>query len=185
MGNPQSVIDAPEVNMRIVIVLLTLVTGVFSQVSHSSPTAAPELKIEVRASSTRVRIGDDIVVTVLFRSPSRDITLWNFLAWGASAGLYLKVFDASGREVQNHFAPFGEPAPPDLTGKDALLSIAGNVFAGFDDRIAVESLFLRPGRYRIKCLYIPPLSRDYFQGHTIWGKEDGPVESAELPILVE
>ena len=30
-----------------------------------------------------------------------------------------------------------------------------------------------------------PLPRHYFQGHTIWGKEDGPVESAPDSILVK
>jgi hypothetical protein len=129
-------------------------------------------------------MADEMVVTVFFYS-KKEITIWNFLGWGAPAGLYLKVLDSSGREVENSFAPFLHPLPPGLAGKDALISIGGNVFAGFDDRIQVKALFPKPGRYRLYCQYMPPLSRHHFQGQTIWGKEDGPVESAPISVLVE
>ena len=104
---------------------------------------------------------------------------------GASGGLYLHVWDSSGREVENGFAPFFHPLPPDLTGKNALITIGGSVFAGFDDRIQVKTLFPKPGRYRLYCDYMPLLSRHYFQGQTIWGKEDGSVGSVPISILVE
>ena len=77
------------------------------------------------------------------------------------------------------------PLPRDLDGKDALISVGGSLFAGFDSRIAVKSLFPKPGRYRIQCLYGPPLPRNYFRGQTIWGKEDGPVRSIGASVYVE
>jgi len=76
-----------------------------------------------------------------------------------SGGLNLHVSDSSGHEVENGFAPFVHPLPPDLSGKNALIPIAGNVFVGFDDRIQVKMLFPKPGRYRLYCDYMPPLSR--------------------------
>ena len=131
-------------------------------------------------------IGIGRALTVIFRSSDgEDITIWNGLGWGLSGGLYLHVWDSSGRQVENGFVPFFHPLPPDLTGKNALITIGGNVFAGFDDRIQVKTLFPKPGRYRLYCDYMPPLSRHYFQGQTIWGKEDGSVGSVPISILVE
>lgn len=169
--------------MKGVVVFLALFGSAFSQVSRSQPHDG--LEVELRTNSAEVRITDEVTVTVFFRSPEREITIWNFLEWGAPAGLYLKVLDSTGREVRNSFAPFLHPLPPDPTGKDALLSIGGRVFAGFDSQIEVKALFPKPGRYTIKCLYSPPLSRNYFQGHTMWGKEDGPIESAEISVTVD
>jgi len=77
------------------------------------------------------------------------------------------------------------PLPPDRTGKNALISIGGKSFAGFDSQIMVKTLFPGPGKYTVKCTYSPPLPRDYFHGHKIWGKEDGPIESASVPIFVD
>jgi len=169
--------------MKAAIALLLLLGSAFSQVAPSTQVARG-LTIELRTSSDRVRIGDDITLTVVFRSPERETTIWNFLAWTPNSGMYLKVFDASGREVPYVF-PTNDPIPPDPTGKDALLSIGGNVFAGFEDRIGAQFLFPRPGRYTIKCLYSPLLPRHYFKGRTIWGKEDGPVESPGVTVLVD
>ena len=167
------------------ILLLLLIGASFRQTDSASKPFSATLKVELRTSSTRVNLGDDMVLTVLIRSPAEDVTIWNALGWGTSAGLFLHVWDSSGHEVENGFAPFFHPLPPDLTGKNALITIGGNVFAGFDDRIQVKSLFPKPGRYSLYCGYLPPLSRHYFQGQTIWGKEDGPVESAPISVLVE
>jgi len=95
----------------------------------------------------------------------------------------LQVFDSNGHEVEHPVAPI-EPIPPDLSGKDALISIGGRDFAGFDSQFAVRDLFPRPGSYTLKCIYSPPLRRNYFKGHTIWGKEDGRIESAPVSIVV-
>jgi len=166
------------------VVFLVLISSAFAQ---SAPPAndTDGLRIELRTSSNRVKMTEEMVVTVFFRSPEKEITIWNALAWGAPAGLYLQVLDSSGREVRNEFAPFFHPLPPDLTGKRALLSIEGRVFAGFDDKISVKVLFPKPGKYTLRCHYDPPLPRHYFQGHTIWGKEDGPINSVRVPVLVD
>ena len=93
--------------------------------------------------------------------------------------------DSSGREVKNDFVAFYHPLPPDETGKDALISIGAGSFAGFDSQTPAKALFPGPGKYTLKCRYIPPLPRTYFKGHTIWGKEDGAVESPAIPIVVD
>ncbi len=172
--------------MKAVMLLLLLGSATFAQTgSPSGGSSSAALRTEIRASADQVGMTDDIAVTVFFRSPEKDITIWNVLEWGATAGLYLKVVDSAGHEVHNDFAPFLHPLPPDLTGKDALICLGGRVFAGFESRIAVKTLFPKPGTYKIYCLYSPPLSRHYFQGQTIWGKEDGPVESAPVSIVVK
>ena len=167
------------------ILLLFLISASFGQTDSASKSHSATLSVELRTSSTRVHLSDDMVLTVLFRSPDQDTTIWNALGWGPAVGLFLHVWDSSGHEVENSFAPFFHPLPPDLTGRNALITIGGNVFAGFDDRIQVKSLFPKPGQYRLYCGYLPPLSRHYFQGQTIWGKEDGPVGSAPISVLVE
>lgn len=171
-------------DMKSVMLLVLLGSAAFGQTVSNKESLSTALRTELRTSSDQVRTTDEIVVTVLFRS-EKEITIWNFLEWGAPAGLYLKVLDSAGHEVQNDFAPFLHPLPPDLTGREALISIGGRVFAGFDTRIAVSALFPKPGRYRLYCLYSPPLSRHYFQGQTIWGKEDGPVETTGVSVVVE
>jgi hypothetical protein len=171
--------------MKVVVVFLALINGILGQVARSAQTTPDGLTVELRMSSPQIRITDEVVATVFFRSPEREVTIWNFLEWGAPAGLYLKIVDSTGKEVRNDFAPFLHPLPPDLTGKGELISIGGRVFAGFDSQVAVKTLFPRPGRYTMKCLYSPPLSRHYFQGHTIWGKEDGSIESAPVTVVVD
>lgn len=172
--------------MRTAIAFLVLIGSAFSQVGNSSMgTAAPGLRLQVRMSSTHLKMTDKIVVTLFFRSPEKDITIWNALGWGPAAGLHLQISDASGREVRNDFIEMYHPLPPDRSGKDALISIGGEVFAGFDSQIRAAELFPAPGRYTIKCLYHPRLPRDFFQGHTIWGNEDGPIESTSVSVLVE
>jgi hypothetical protein len=174
-----------ETAMKFAILILVLISGTFVQFANSEKTASDRLRIELRASASRVRMTDEIMLTVFFRSPEREVTIWNALGWGAPAGLYLQVLDSSGREVRNDFAPFFHPMPPDETGKDALISIGGKSFAGFDSQIPANALFPGPGRYTLKCLYSPPLSRDYFKGHTIWGKEDGAIESSAVAVTVD
>jgi hypothetical protein len=170
--------------MKAVMLFMLLGSVALCQMTSKAEGPSTALRTELRTSSNQIRMLDEVVVTVFFRS-DKEITLWNFLKWGAPAGLYLRVLDSSGREVQNTFAPFLHPLPPDLTGKDALTTIGGNVFTGFDSRIQAKTLFPKPGSYRLYCLYSPPLSRHYFQGQTIWGKEDGTVESSPVSVTVD
>jgi hypothetical protein len=170
--------------VKVAVIFFVMLSSAFSQATHATRTAADGFRIELRTGSDRVRMKDDIDVTVLFRS-DQEITIWNALGWGAPAGLFLKVFDSSGHEVPNTFAPFFHPLPPDLRGRDALISMGGTIFAGFDSRISASDLFPKPGKYTLRCSYGSPLPRNYFQGHTIWGKEDGLVESTQVPVLVD
>ena len=170
--------------MKAAFAFLILIGCALSQVANFRTQPSAGLNIEVRASSSQVEMTDEIVLTVTFRSPQKQISIWNALGWGATTGLSLKVFDSSGREVQNNFAPFYHPLPPDETGKDALLSIGGNTFAGFDSRIPVSTLFPKPGRYTVRCVYGAPLRQNYFRGNTIWGKEDGTIVSPGISISV-
>src|SRR6185437_2837065 len=166
--------------MKIVFALLMLADFAFAQ---TLPPPGP-LRIELHASSVHVRMNDEIVLRVFFRSPGETTTIWNALWWGANSGLSLHVFDAAGREVPHTVTPI-DPIPPDLTGKNALISIGGRVFAGFDSQFTTRKLFPHPGSYKVMCVYRAPLRRDYFTGHRIWGKEDGPIESPRVSILVE
>jgi hypothetical protein len=170
--------------MKLVIVLLLLIGSATSQVTHSAQTS-DGLRVEVRVSSGRVQMTGEIALSVFFRSPGKEITIWNALAWGAPAGLYLRVLDSSGHELRNNFHPFYHPLPPDLTGRGALISIGEDTFAGFDSRIPAKMLFPGPGTYMVKCIYSQPLPRNYFKGMTIWGKEDGTIESLEVPVSVD
>jgi len=170
--------------MKAAIACIVLMSSAFSQVAHSRTHPSAGLSVEVRASSTQVEMTEEIALTVIFRSPEKEITIWNALGLGAPAGLSLKVFDSSGQEVQNDFAPFYHPVPPDETGKHSLLSIGGNIFAGFDSRIPANTLFPKPGRYTVRCVYRPPLPKNFFQGRTIWGAEDGPIVSPGVAVTV-
>jgi hypothetical protein len=111
--------------MKTATLLLLLVSASFGQTGSAGKSPSPALTAELRTSSSQVRMSDDLVLTVLFRSPDKDITIWNALGWGVSGGLYLHVRDSSGREVENGFADFFDPLPPDLTGKGALITIGG------------------------------------------------------------
>jgi hypothetical protein len=166
--------------MKAAILLLLLASIAFGQ-SRSTTSA---LTTELRASAMHLRMSDEILVSVFFRSPKETTTIWNALWWGGSTGLELQVFDSSGHPVEHAVVP-SEPMPPDLTGKDALISIGGRAFAGFDSEFAASELFPRVGSYTMRCVYHPPLSRHYFKGRTIWGREDGQVESPPLAITVE
>ena len=171
--------------MKVVILMLVLVIGTFAQSANPEKAGSTRLRIELRSGASRVTMTGNLNLTVLFRSPETGVvTIWNALDWGAPAGLYLQVLDSSGREVRNDFAPFFHPLPPDENGKDALISLADGSFAGFDSEIPAKLLFPAPGTYTLKCRYSPPLPRHYFKGHTIWGKEDGTIESAPAPVTV-
>jgi len=171
--------------MKLAILFLILTSSALGQLTAEG-SGLRRLRVELRANASQVAMTGNLNLTVLFRSPERGVvTIWNALDWGAPAGLYLQVLDSSGREVRNDFAPFFHPLPPDENGKDALISIAGGSFAGFDSEIPAKALFPSPGKYTLKCRYIPPLPRHYFKGHTIWGKEDGSIESAAVPITVD
>jgi len=167
--------------------ILVLLFGGFccgQNVLTTKSTPAP-LTVEVRTNSARVRISEKIFLSVYFRSPDKVLTIWNALWWGGSTGLELVVVDSSGHQLQPPVPPI-DPLPPDLTGKDALISLGGrDVFAGFESWFAASDLLPRAGTYTIKCRYKPPLPRNYFKAHTIWGREDGQIESRPISILVE
>jgi hypothetical protein len=110
--------------------------------------------------------------------------MWNAFGWNGSTGLYLHVLDSSGREVTQRFTQSFDLVPPDETGKGQLTTIGGDTFTGFDTQIPVRLLVPGPGTYTIKCIYSPPLPRNYFAGSMIWGKEDGAVESAGVRVEV-
>lgn len=169
--------------MKVTLIFVLLSSVTFGQTGSSHKLPSP-LRIELRTNSAQVRMTDEIAVSVFFRSPDKTTTIWNALWWSGSTGLELQVFDASGHQLEHTVMP-SEPMPPDLTGKDALISIEGTEFAGFDSRFAVSELFPRPGPYTMKCIYSPPLRRDYFKGRTIWGREDGRLESKPVSVLVE
>ena len=166
--------------------ILVLLGSALAQTTKPNTVRVDGVQVELRANTTRVAMKDNLSLTVFFRSSEKgEVTLWNALDWGSPAGLYLDVVDSSGRNVPNDFAPFFHPLPPNQNGKGALISILRGSFAGFDSEIPVRSLFPRPGVYRLKCRYNPPLSRYYFKGYTIWGKEDGSVESTPVLVTVE
>lgn len=173
-----------RLNLKTAILVLLLGGVSFGQKTLTTKSVPAPLKVEVRTNSAQVRMSDSILVSVYFRSPDKVLTIWNALWWGGSTGLELIVVDSSGHQLQP-FVPPIEPLPPDLTGKDALISFGGRTFAGFDWRFAASDLFPRAGSYTIKCRYNAPLSRNYFKGRTIWGKEDGQIESRSTSILVE
>lgn len=170
--------------MKAAMIFLLLSSITFGQTGAADKSPSAALRIELRTSSVQVRMSDEIVVSLFFRSPDKTTTIWNALFWAGSTGLELQVFDSSGHRLEHTVVPY-EPMPPDLTGKDALISIEGDEFAGFDSQFAVSELFPRPGSYTIKCIYSPRLTRHYFKGHTIWGREDGRIESAPVSVFVE
>ena len=170
--------------MKPAMMFLLLSSIAFGQTESADKSPSAALRIELRTSSVQVRMTDEIVVSLFFRSPDKTTTIWNALWWAGSTGLELQVFDSSGHQVEHTVVP-SEPLPPDLTGKNALISIEGNEFAGFDSQFAVSELFHRPGSYTLKCIYSPILTRHYFRGHTIWGREDGRIESAPVSVFVK
>jgi hypothetical protein len=138
--------------MKAAILLVLLGCTTFGQ-SQSTTSA---LTIELRSTSVHLRMRDKIGLSVFFRSLKETTTIWNTLWWGGATGLELQVFDSSGHPVEHTVVP-SEPMPPDLTGKDALISIGGRSFAGFDSEFAVTELFPHVGSYTARCVYHPPL----------------------------
>jgi hypothetical protein len=155
----------------------------YGQTLSTTKSVSAPLRMELRTSS-QVRMTDDMLVSVYFRSPDKTVTIWNALWWSGSTGLELWVFDSSGHRLQHAVVPSG-PLPPDPGGKNALISIGGMTFAGFDSHFTASELFPHAGSYTIKCIYNAPLSRNYFEGRIIWGKEDGVIESVPVSIVVE
>jgi hypothetical protein len=129
-------------------------------------------------------MSDKITVSVFLRSPDKTTTIWNALWFGIPSGISLQVLDSSGHEVPQVVVPV-YPIPPDPDGKSEFISIGGREFAGFEEESKVKWLFPKPGRYTLKCSYYAPLARDYFHGITIWGREDGFVESAAVTVIVD
>src|SRR5215469_12801002 len=99
--------------------LLLLVSSTFGQIALAQKEVATRtLNVEIRVDSNNVRFADDILVSIFFRSPDRVTTLWNAFGWGGSAGFYLQVSDADGREIKT-FTEAYDVLPPDETGRDA------------------------------------------------------------------
>ena len=169
--------------MKLVIIFFVVISVSSSQIAGVE-NIADRLKVELAVSSRQVDLKDEVVVTVFFRSPKKVATIWNALGWNASTGLSLQVLDRFGHPVKE-FVQMYDVLPPDETGKKALISIGGDVFAGFDSHIPAKLLFPGPGRYTLKCVYSPPLSRNYFRGTMIWGKEDGTIESPGVAVSVK
>jgi hypothetical protein len=168
-----------------VMIFMVIIGGAFGQVVRAQKgNGVDRLNVELRVSSHHLHVTDDVVTTVFFRSPKNAITIWNALGWNPSTGLSLRVLDRSGHQVKEFFQMY-DLVPPDETGKSELISIGWDVFAGFDSRIPARLLFPGPGRYILKCVYTPPLSRAYFQGTVIWGKEDGTIESPGVVVWVK
>ncbi len=170
--------------MKLAVIFIVIIVA-FSQIAKAQTVnRADRLIVELTVSSHHVHLADDVVTTVLFRSPKKGVTIWDALGWNPSTGLSLQVLDRSGHQVKEFFQMY-DLAPPDETGKNELLSIGWDVFAGFSSHIHANLLFPGLGRYTLRCVYSVPLSRDYFQGSTIWGKEDGPIESAGVTVWVK
>jgi hypothetical protein len=169
--------------------LLAIAFMLLSQLSFGQAAPAQggkadrALTIELRTSATHVRLSGHMEVSVFFRAVAKTVTIWNAFGFFSDGGLFLEVFDASGGVVKRYVYE-GMAAPPDLTGRGALMAIPPGEFAGFDRRVFAEFLFPGPGTFTVKCLYRPPLPRDYFKGNTIWGTEDGPIESSGVKVVV-
>lgn len=151
----------------------------------SQQVSNPGLKIELHTNATHLRSSDKVTLTVILRSPRQSTNLWNAFGWGPTAGFRLYVLDPSGNEVQNNFAQLYHAMPLDPKGREELISIQANIFAGFDEDDTVAELFPKPGKYVLKCIYTAPLPRHFFKGVTIWGREDGTIESNEVTIFVD
>lgn len=166
------------------LLVITLSSFAFSQTAQQRPAhAGDRLRVELRSSSDKIRLEDDVFLTVVFRS-SLPVTLWNAFGWNSQTGLYLQVLDSSDHELKR-FTQLFDLVPPDPTGKGELVTIGGNTFVGFESRIMATDLFPRPGKYKLRCIYVPPLSRDYFRGNIIWGTGDGRIESPPFAVVVE
>jgi hypothetical protein len=66
-------------NMKFAILFLALTSNAFGQLADSAKTTSDRLRIELPTSVSRVQMTDEIVVTVLFRSPEREIMISNAL----------------------------------------------------------------------------------------------------------
>jgi hypothetical protein len=143
------------------------------------------LRIELHTNATHLRLSDRITLTVILRSPERVVTLWNAFEWGFTPGFRLHVFNSSGKDEGDNFFQGAHPVGPDDKELRDWISIGGNRFAGFDTDVPVTAIFRKPGKYVLKCTYMTVLSRDSVPGATIWGKEDGTIESNETTVFVD
>jgi hypothetical protein len=142
------------------------------------------LKIDLHTSASRVHLKDHLVLSLFFRSPDKEIRVWDAFGWGPSAGLHLQIADSSGHEIPTDFFELFHPLPP-RSGDGSQITIGRSAFAGFDSGFPVKLLFPKPGRYVIKAIYKPPLPRNYFLGNPIWGEEDGQIESPRVKLIVK
>jgi hypothetical protein len=70
--------------MKAVMLFMLLGSVAFCQTPSNAESPSTALRTELRTSSNQVRMIDEMVVTVFFRS-DKEITIWNFLEWGASS----------------------------------------------------------------------------------------------------
>src|SRR5579863_10085974 len=102
--------------MRAAMIFLLLGCFTFGQTGTADKSPSAALRIELRTGAVHVRMTDEIVVSLFFRSPDKATTIWNALFWAGSTGLELQVIDSSGHRVEHTVVPY-EPMPPDVTGK--------------------------------------------------------------------
>ncbi len=172
--------------MKHVLVLLAMIFCSWNCAQASSQQASSDgLRMELHTNATRVRLSDRITLTVILRSPERVVTLWNAFEWGFTPGFRLHVFNSSGKDEGDNFFQGAHPGGPDDKDLRDWISIGGNRFAGFDTDVPVTAIFRKPGKYVLKCTYMTVLSRDSVPGKTIWGKEDGTIESNEIKVFVD
>jgi len=172
--------------MKHVLFLLAMVFW-FGNCTQASPqqVSSGGLRMELYTNATQVRLSDRITLTVILRSPERVVTLWNAFEWGYTPGFRLHVLNSSGKDEGDNFFQGAHPVGPDEKELRDWVSIGENRFAGFDTDVPVKAIFRKPGKYVLKCTYTAPLPRNYVPGKTIWGKEDGPIESNEITVLVD
>jgi hypothetical protein len=171
--------------MKRVLVLLAMIFCLGNCAQALPQQVSPGgLRMELHTNATQVRLSDRLTLTVILRSPDRVVTLWNCFEWGYMPGFVLHIFDSSGKDEGDNFFQESHPYPPDVEGLRDWISIGGNRFAGFDTDVTVKTTFRKPGKYVLKCTYQTLLSRDSVPGKTIWGKEDGPIESNEVTVFV-
>jgi hypothetical protein len=151
----------------------------------SGNVKVPPPTIELHARDCHIRLGDDLYLSMVIRSRERSVTIWNSLGWwNYNSGFGLQVLGADGREMKRYYDPY-EIIPPSESGAGELVTVGGNIFVGFDSKIPAKDLFTKPGRFILRCTYTPSLPRGYFPGVTIWGTEDGPIESPPLEITID
>jgi hypothetical protein len=74
--------------MKQAMLLLLLGCMPYGQTLSTTKSVSAPLRMELHTSS-QVRMTDDMLVGVYFRSPDKTVTIWNALWWSGSTGLEL------------------------------------------------------------------------------------------------